>query len=213
MKSRECKQEAQAMKVKANIIADTIIIAGIIAGCFALTAVPDKINTTNETEDEEVVIANLTTTTTEKVDSGFSIPSGDTSFKSYMDYRCITNTRSAQYKLQNDCWTDENGLRRCGDDYVIAVGTYYADYVGERVIVTLADDKQFTAVIGDFKADAHTDSTHRYSPMSNDRKNVIEFVVDTSALDKTARKMGDISYIEGFEGNVIEYDTIERVNI
>ena len=139
-----------------------------------------------------------------------NVPKGDTSFKSYMDYRCITNTRSPQYKLQGDCWTDSDGLRRCGDDYVIAVGSYYADHIGDRLEIRLDNGDEFTAVVGDFKADCHTDSTHRYYPMKDGKKNVIEFIVDTRSLDKTAKRMGDISYISGFDGDVTDVEKIEK---
>lgn len=151
--------------------------------------------------------------TTEKVvkveKPEFEIPSGDTAFKSYMSYRAITNTRSAQYKLQQRCWTDDEGLRRLGDDYVIALGTYYADYIGERFKITLDTGESFTAVVGDFKANKHTDSKHQYYDSGNGRKNVVEFVVDTKELNRKARKMGDISYIEGFEGNIKSIETEE----
>ena len=137
----------------------------------------------------------------------YSVPLGDTSFKSYMSWKAITNTDSNQYKLQKSCWTDKKGLRRYNQDYVIALGSYYADYIGERFTITLDTGKSFTAVVGDFKADKHTDDTNKYTPMENGGKNVIEFIVDTSELDSTARKMGDISYA-GFKGNV---ESIERV--
>jgi hypothetical protein len=70
-------------------------------------------------------------------------------------------------------------------------------------------------VVGDFKADRHTDSLHQYTPMdpqdgSAVRKCVVEFVVDTRMLDKTARRMGDISYIEGFSGNIQEIERAEE---
>jgi hypothetical protein len=42
------------------------------------------------------------------------------------------------------------------------------------------------------------------------RKCVVEFVVDTGMLDKTARRMGDISYIEGFSGNIQEIERAEE---
>lgn len=138
-----------------------------------------------------------------------NVPVGDTAFKSYMDYRCITSRRSPQYKLQGECWTDENGLRRLGDDYVIAVGSYYADHIGDRLEITLENGDGFTAVVGDFKANCHTDSTHRYYPMSGGRKNVIEFIVDTESLDRTARRMGDISYIDGFGGDIADVEKID----
>ena len=139
----------------------------------------------------------------EKVESyEYEVPSGDTAFKSYMSYRAITNTRSAQYRLQQKCWTDAEGLRRLGDDYVIALGTYYAEYIGERFKITLDTGESFTGVVGDFKADKHTDSRHQYYDCGNGKKNVVEFVVDTNSLNRKARRMGDISYIQGFNGNI-----------
>lgn len=140
----------------------------------------------------------------------YAIPGGNTSFKSYMDFRMITNESSEQYKLQEDCWTDEAGLRRYGDDYVIALGSYYADHIGQRFTITLDNGDTFNAVVGDFKADVHTDRTNRYTPMSDGGKNIIEFVVDTHCLASKARKMGDISYIGGFHGNVQSIEECEE---
>jgi hypothetical protein len=146
-------------------------------------------------------------TEVEKKVESYDVPDGDTAFKSYMSYKAITNTRSAQYKLQQQCWTDDEGLRRLDDDYVIALGTYYAEYIGERFKITLDTGESFTAVIGDFKADRHTDSRHQYYDCGNGKKNVVEFVVDTNSLNGKARRMGDISYIQGFKGNI---KTIEK---
>lgn len=137
----------------------------------------------------------------------YAVPLGDTTFKSYMSWRSITNIDSEQYKFQKSCWTDKKGLRRHNNDYVVALGSYYADYIGQRFTITLDTGKTFTAVVGDFKADRHTDESNKYTPMEDGGKNVIEFIVDTDELDKTARKMGDISYA-GFKGNV---ESIERV--
>ena len=47
------------------------------------------------------------------------IPNCDTSFKAYMDYRCITNKASDQYKLQLSAWTDDMGLRRVDNYYLV----------------------------------------------------------------------------------------------
>lgn len=153
----------------------------------------------------EVVAVAETKTPSKKVIE-YAVPLGDTSFKSYMSYKAITNTDSKQYKLQKSCWTDKKGLRRYNNDYVIALGSYYADYIGQRFTITLDSGKTFTAVVGDFKANKHTDESNKYTPMEDGKKNVIEFIVDTDELDKTARKMGDISYA-GFKGNV---ESIER---
>ena len=132
----------------------------------------------------------------------YAIPSGNTSFKSYMDYRAITNKNSAQWDLQTKCWTDKDGLRRKGDYYVVALGSYYADHIGDRFIVTLDTGVEIPVIVGDFKADKHTDATNRYTLTEDGRKNILEFVVDTQSLPEMARKMGDISYVSGFRGNV-----------
>ena len=140
----------------------------------------------------------------------YDVPSGKTSFKSYMSWKAITNTRSDQYRLQQECWTDTNGLRRCDEYYVIALGSYYTHDIGDVFKITLDNGKTFRAVVGDFKADRHTDERNMYTPTEDCGKCVIEFVVDTKALNKKAKKMGDISYIEGFDGNVKSIERLEE---
>lgn len=139
---------------------------------------------------------------------GMDVPSGDTAFKSYMSYRAITNKDSSQYKLQKRCWTDANGLRRYKTYYVVALGSYYTDHIGERFRITTTEGNEFDCIVGDFKADRDTDGKNQYTPMEG-RKCVVEFVVDTYILDKTAKKMGDISYIEGFSGNIESIENTE----
>lgn len=159
----------------------------------------ENIKATNETEKKETLVK-------------YDLPDDDTYFKTYMSYKAITNTRSAQYKLQQDAWTDENGLRRIGDDYMIAVGTFYSSTVGERFKITLANGFEFYATVGDIKADKHTDSMNMYTPVYSNGKvisaNVIEFIVDTPSLPKKVRQLGTVSGIEDFEGNIL---TMEKV--
>ena len=189
----------------AKVAIDILLLSAMVTSCSvvvndieeALQPKPEKVEAGAMTE---VVIEEKRFDAPKPVE--YAVPMGDTSFKSYMDWECITNTNSPQYKLQEDCWTDDTGLRRHGDDYVVALGSYYGKYIGERFEITLDSGDKFTAVIGDFKADCHTDSLHRYTPMSGDGKNVVEFIVDVGSLDSTAKKMGDISYISGFKGNV-----------
>lgn len=188
------------MKVSSEIIgAFTLAVCTVLGSAWFIVG---SINESTQEEATQPAEAIIETTYKYTVQMGYLVPEGDTSFKSYMDYRCITDTHSPQYKLQNDCWTDADGLRRYGDDYVIAIGSYYADNIGDRLDITLDSGEEFTAIVGDFKADIHTDKTNRFTRMENGNKNVIEFVVDTDALDSTARRMGDISYISGFDGNV-----------
>lgn len=115
-------------------------------------------------------------------------------FKAFMSKNALTSVSSPQYKLQQDSamWIDASGMQRYNDDYVIAVGKYFADAIGDRLLVTMENGTTFTAVVGDFKALAHTDPSNMYNPGS---MSVIEFIVDMKALDKTVMKMGDVSYL------------------
>ena len=142
------------------------------------------------------------------------IPNCDTSFKAYMDYRCITNKASDQYKLQLSAWTDNMGLRRVDDYYLVAMGTYYSDNIGDKFRITLEGDKTFDVMIGDVKADIHTDKNNMYSPVYNSNgtfksANVIEFIIDAKSIDRKVKLMGDVSAYDEFAGNIVK---IERIS-
>lgn len=137
----------------------------------------------------------------------FTVPDIDSDFKSYMDYRCITNAESAQYKLQQDCYTDENGLRVYDGYYVVALGTYYSSTIGDKFKITLDSGEELYCVVGDVKADCDTDKTNRYVPING---NIIEFIVDTRKLPKDVRFMGTVSALDDFEGSVESIEKIEE---
>ena len=119
----------------------------------------------------------------------------DTSMKTYMDYKCISDTESTQYKIQQDCRTDENGLRRYkdGDEYVVAVGSPIAE-VGDYITVELSTGEVLDCIVGDSKGD-------RWYHLCGKGHNIVEFIVDVDTLDKEAKNAGDVSCIVG-DGNV-----------
>ena len=127
----------------------------------------------------------------------------DTCFKTYMDYRKITDKSSDQYKLQQKAYTDSDGIRRVDGDVCIAVGTYYADKIGQRLEITLDSGNIFTAVVGDFKADCFTDEKHMYYPINDTLADVTEFIVDVKKLDEYVRLMGSIGEYEKYSGNIV----------
>lgn len=142
-----------------------------------------------------------------------SLPDCDTSFKAYMDYRCITNKASDQYKLQQEAWTDDLGLRRCDDYYLIAIGTYYSGSIGDKFKITLDDNKIFYAMTGDIKADIHTDTKNMYSAVYDNSgsfisANVIEFIVDTNQLNRKIKLIGSIDAYDDFSGNIVKIEKI-----
>jgi hypothetical protein len=140
------------------------------------------------------------------------LPPVKTDFKAYMDYRTITDKKAPQWQYREMAFTDENGFRRIADDYVVALGTYYATGVGERFRITLDTGTSFTVITGDIKDDKDTDPTNRYTPVYNSGKSlggcVLEFLVDTKILDKNAKILGTVSYFEHFEGDITK---IERL--
>ncbi len=132
----------------------------------------------------------------------------DSSFKAYMDYRCITDTSSLQYSLQQQAYTDSRGFRRIGDDYCVALGTGITDGCGERFLITLDSGYSFSAIVSDVKADVHTDSTNCYAPRGENSGNVVEFIVDTDNADDYMLTCGTAGCFEDLSGNVVSVQKI-----
>lgn len=136
----------------------------------------------------------------------YDVPTADTGFKAWMSYKSITSKTSMQWQLQQDAWTDEQGFRRYGDYYMVAMGTYYADQCGKLFHITLDSGHEFDAIIGDIKDDRHTDALHQHR-----NGNVVEFIVDTEAINQNCRRMGDMSWADGglFQGKIESIIEIE----
>lgn len=120
-----------------------------------------------------------------------------------MDYRTITDTSSAQYQLQEDAWTDDNGFRRAADgSYLIALGTYYtSEECGKRFSIVLEDGLVLDCLVGDIKADCHTDETNRFREVNEELGCILEFIVDVDKIPKQVRVSGDCSSV--FDGRLV----------
>jgi len=140
-----------------------------------------------------------------------STPRTHTSMKSYMDYRAITDKSSKQYKLQHckDIYTDNEGFRKIGDSFIVAVGTYYTNEVGKCLEVKLSTGRTFKAIVGDIKANNHTDHTNRQHLKDG---SVVEFIVDTKNMDQLSKKMGDMSYAKraNLKGDVVSITVVNE---
>ena len=120
-------------------------------------------------------------------------------FKSYMDYRCITNRSSRQYKLQRKAVTNKsNGLRMIKGLYCLALGSYYTRKIGAKVDLVMGSGKVVKCITADMKSDRDTVNNHRQHRDGS----VAEFVVDTRKLSKKVRRMGDVSYTSPFKGRI-----------
>lgn len=144
---------------------------------------------------------NATYSAKSKSKGSLSVPA-NMHFKSYTNYHCLSRS-SAQWKLQEKAYTDNNGLRKVGNDYLVAMGSYYAKSIGDRFRITTSTGNVFTVMICDFKADGDTNSTHQYT----NNGCMIEFYVDNN-LNSKAKQMGDISYIKGFSGNITKVERL-----
>ncbi len=169
-------------------------------------------------EEEEIKKGNKFPSPIEFITNLFSsdgksmdIPNGNTSNKTYMSYHAITTKSSPQYKLQHDgnTTTDKYGLRRRGEDYVIALGSYYGTTIGQRYQILFESGTIITATLGDCKSDRHTDTKGQQHLIDG---SVVEFVTDSlDTLNSNIKKKGSVSAHPGvnFQGNVVSIQKIK----
>jgi len=126
-------------------------------------------------------------------------------FKSYMPYTAITNKSSTQWQLQQYATTDENGFRCIDGKPMVAVGTGWGVSVGDSAVITCDNGNSFEVVIGDAKANIHTDSENKTTLSNNCR---CEFIVDSRQLNPTIKTMGNVAVLEQYNGYVINVQKI-----
>lgn len=209
----------------AALIAATNIMCTAIMGCHLNNTIKHISNYSDNTmryitpESSEVITLSCPVLDIDPIFNDnsvtYELPNLDTSFKTYMDYRCITDTKSTQYELQQNAWTDEDGLRRLGEAYIVAMGTYYADECGKTFEITFDTGEKILVIVGDIKADCYTDKTNRYSPVyDNDGNfisaNVLEFIVDTKAMSRHTKRLGTVEYCSNLQGNIVSIVAIEE---
>lgn len=111
-------------------------------------------------------------------------------FKSFMDYKMISDETSNQYALQKSARTGYYGIRYYNELPMIAVAPSVAG-VGDVVKVEFSDKSWGFFVVGDLK-----DETDLIHPDGS----VIEFIVDTPNIPKDVLKSGTFERI--YEGYV-----------
>ena len=130
--------------------------------------------------------------------------------KSYMSYKNITSRSSEQYKLQQMAYTGTYGIRQVNGRFCVAVGSAYTTQIGQYIDLVLEDGTIIPCILGDCKADEHTDSRNILTSDGS----LAEFVVDVPSLSKTVRYTGDISTAcddwESMITRIIIYDKVEE---
>lgn len=146
------------------------------------------------------------------------LPSLSTVRKLTTDYRFYNIPGSPHNRLQKAAWTDEIGCRRYNEDYIVGLGTFYTETIGDRFEITLANGKVFTVILGDGKADVDTDAeTHMYTPCpqyGTDElgANLLEFIIDQEVMTKECYEYGGIDYYEEFRSDIVKMIYLGRDN-
>ena len=205
---------------KVKIIATTIFIAVLLVGLYVFT------NKEKDSEPSIEVTRPVSACETEEVCesklmvryTSLGVPTINSSFKTWMSYKAVTDKRSPQYRFIHTWgWVDSEGFMRCSgerdlgieqDYYLVALGSYYGTTIGTKYRVTLDTGKVFYVALADCKANRHTNSTNQYVPKNG---NVVEFLVDTSKLNKNVKIMGSANVYEPLKGSVVKIEKIDFI--
>lgn len=172
--------------VKTTTVVNTRTEYNTTAGVFsAVSKMPTK--TLSIIEEEIFLVAEEEPQWVE-----MDVPSNN-SFKSYMDCSCITDETSEQYQLKFDYLSSASGIMLIEDRYVIALGSYYTTTIGTKVDLVMCNGAVVPCIVGDVKADCHTDTQNQQHSVDG---SVVEFIVATDNLSDQVRLMGDISYAD-----------------
>lgn len=120
----------------------------------------------------------------------------ENSFKSYESYQPL---RYSQGRLQRRAYTDKNGLRKVGNRFCIAMGSYYTTRIGCKIDLLMSDGEVVKCILADQKSDRHTDSRHQKHRSDG---SLVEFVVDKHKLTSKVKRYGDVSKLGQFKQSV-----------
>lgn len=197
----------------------------VIAFLIIVMLLSGAILINNNVLQQQIIAADCTDTVEDIVPSepqlvaeytSLGVPNINSSFKTWMSYRAVTNIKSPQYNfIHTYGWSDEEGFMRCSgeadlgiedDYYLIALGSYYGTEIGTKYKITLDTGRVFYGALADCKANKHTNSTNQYV---SHNKNVVEFLVDTSRLNSNVKRVGSANVHMPLNGSIIE---IEKIN-
>lgn len=148
--------------------------------------------------------------------TSMAVPNIDSAFKTYMDYRAVTNKASAQYRLLREwAWSDGAGFMRINgerdsgitdDYYCIALGSYYGTTMGTKYRITTDTGNVFYGILSDGKADCDTNSTHQYAVYNRD---IIEYLVYTPKLISDVKIFGSANVYSPLNGRITKIERID----
>lgn len=182
---RNARDEAMVTKHKADVVksangeseeavaeSDSVSVSNVAESSVPEGSEADSENQENGTETEATEQPE-----TYEVIKEYPITDGNTT-KTVLPYRAFgKNTNQA--KLQALCQTNEVGLRVYDGRFTIAIGTYFNTAIGQYFDLVLENGTVIPCIMGDLKADIHTDSRGLFTEASGC---MTEFIVDRTYL-------------------------------
>lgn len=182
---RNARDEAMVTRHKADVVksangeseeavaeSDSVSVSSV-----AESSVPEESEVDSENQENVTEIEATEQPETYEVIREYPITDGNTT-KTVLPYKAFgKNTNQA--KLQSLCQTNEVGLRVYDGRFTIAVGTYFNTAIGQYFDLVLENGTVIPCIMGDLKADIHTDSRGLFTEASGC---MTEFIVDRTYL-------------------------------
>ena len=122
------------------------------------------------------------------------------------DYHRYDLWYTPHYRMRLLAETDDHGARKYRDCFMVGLGSYYTEDIGDVFEVTLDNGYSFRIILGDGKADGDTDDRNMYTPVPDwfgeECANVLEFIIDAENMPNDAYESGGMHYFEEFQGNI-----------
>ena len=189
---RNARDEAMVTKHKADVVksangeseeavaeSDSVSVSNVAESSVPESSGPEGSEVDSENQENGIETETEATEQPEtyEVIKGYPITDGNTT-KTVLPYKAFgKNTNQA--KLQSLCQTNEVGLRVYDGRFTIAVGTYFNTAIGQYFDLVLENGTVIPCIMGDLKADIHTDSRGLFTEASGC---MTEFIVDRTYL-------------------------------
>lgn len=189
---RNARDEAMVTRHKADVVksangeseeavaeSDSVSVSNVAESSVPEFSGPEgsEIDSENQENGTETETEATEQPETYEVIKEYPITDGNTT-KTVLPYKAFgKNTNQA--KLQSLCQTNEVGLRVYDGRFTIAVGTYFNTAIGQYFDLVLENGTVIPCIMGDLKADIHTDSRGLFTEASGC---MTEFIVDRTYL-------------------------------
>lgn len=187
---RNARDEAMVTKHKADVVksangeseeavaeSDSVSVSNVAESSVPESSGPEGSEVDSENQENGTEIEATEQPETYEVIREYPITDGNTT-KTVLPYKAFgKNTNQA--KLQSLCQTNEVGLRVYDGRFTIAVGTYFNTAIGQYFDLVLENGTVIPCIMGDLKADIHTDSRGLFTEASGC---MTEFIVDRTYL-------------------------------